>query len=258
MKRFVYIITEGVLDVIFLTELMRQRYSLSEVTRKTSLPSEAAQWLEQFKWPVGDDISRMAVPAPAFLQNDQFIIGVRNARGIGEISKKIRLDKEAFLRIPWSPSAIAVVLDADNESPLDRFGEFASLLESHAFPRPTSLGSVLTKDAIQTGIFAFPDCVSRGSIEDVILPVGELRFPALFAHASQFVEKWPPDAGEEFAELTVTGRKKAVLSAMASLLKPGKNLNASIHDHEWIPSDSDACAVLKPTLAFFDAFLANA
>jgi hypothetical protein len=66
MRRFVYLITEGVLDVVFLTEIMRHRYSLAVVARKADLEIEAAKWLDHFKWPVGEDISRMAVPAPVF------------------------------------------------------------------------------------------------------------------------------------------------------------------------------------------------
>jgi hypothetical protein len=166
----------------------------------------------------------------------------------------MRADDEAFFRIPWKPVAVGIVLDADDQPPLQRFADFATLLESQGLPKPDSLGSVTTKNSLQTGVFAFPGGENKGTIEDVILPVGEMRFPTLLPHASLYVEKWPSDAGPEFGELTPSGRKKAVLSAMAALLKPGRNLNASIQDHAWIPSDPNACAALKPILAFLDAF----
>jgi hypothetical protein len=256
MRKFFYLIAEGVLDVVVLSEIMRHRYSLAIVARKADLEIEAAKWLDQFKWPVGEDISRMAVPAPVFLQSEQWIVAVRNARGISEIGKKMRADDEAFLRIGWKPLALAIVLDADDKPPSERFAEFATLLESWGLPKPDTLGSMTTTDSMRTGIFAFPGDEKNGTIEDVIIPVGEMRFPTLFPHAYQYVEKWPADVGPEFAELTTSGRKKAVLSAMAALLKPGRNLNASIQDHAWMPHDPHTCPALKPILAFLDAFFA--
>ena len=257
MKKFLYIIAEGVLDVVFLTEILLLRFSLPRVSHKPDLTTEAAKWLENFKWPIGNDIKRLAVPAPVLLQNEQWIVGLRNAGGDTKISTTIRSDHEAFLRAAWNPVAVGIILDADDQPALERFTYFANVLESNGYPKPESLGSVATKDSIRSGVFAFPGDGKNGTIEDGLLAIAEIRFPVLSPYASEFVANWTDQSGSDFAELMKpSGRNKARISAITALLKPGKSPNASIEDHKWISNDPSSYAALRPVLAFLDALFA--
>ena len=141
MKKFVYLIAEGVLDVVVLTQILRSEFKFDEVKRKADLPEEASKWLSQFKWPEGDDIKRRTVPAPAFLIDERFCVAIRNSQGITNIRRTMISDHEAFLRLDLNPSAVGIVLDSDDVPPADRFNEFAELLEERGLFAASGFGN---------------------------------------------------------------------------------------------------------------------
>ena len=261
MKQFAYLVTEGVLDVVFLTQVLRAGFGFVVIDRKSNLPQQAADWLGNFKWPVADDISRLAVPAPVFLQRDDCLVSLRNAKGTGNIQKILQADQEAFFRFQLRPQAIGIVLDADDLPPSERFSQFANLLSESNYPRPQSLEAIILENGVRSGIFSFPGKGMLGTIEDVLLPLGLTRFPRLAHTAGEYVESWIKNdaAGpsDDFRELRKpAGSKKAKLSAMAAVLKPAKSLNASMEDQKWIPAQLDGCAELMPLIEFLRNLLA--
>ena len=260
MNHFVYIITEGVQDVVFLTLVLRQAFGLKLIEKQSELPQEAATWLTNFKWPVGGDIARRAVPAPSFVGGDGVFVAIRNAQGLSNISKVMAVDDEVFLRLQWAPSAVAVVLDADDEEPALRFAGIAKLLVQLQWPKPERLEVIAQSSGKRAGVFSFPGAGRSGTLEDVLVPLGNRRFPELARHADDYVTQWMTDAvrtqGADFKLLRKpSGPKKAVLSAMVALLKPTKGLVPSLEDQHWLPASLNEAAELIPLLEFLTRLL---
>lgn len=257
MKQFVYIIAEGTLDVVVLTQILEQMLSLEIVKEKSVLPPEANAWLDQFKWPHEGAISRRAVPAPAFLQNNDFIVGIRNAEGIDKIRRVMNADSEFFLRINWTPSCAAIILDADDDLPINRFADFAELLHEYGYPKPLLLEEIASIEARRAGVFALPGAGKSGTLEDILLPLAGIRFPELKKHAEKYVQDWISvqlaQVGRDHKELNKpSGYKKAQLSSMVALLKPAKPLVSSIEDQKWLPEKLRDCIELEPLIQFLE------
>jgi hypothetical protein len=261
MKRFIYIITEGVHDVLVISQVLQRGFGLIVIENEAGLPEEAKKWLKMFPWPLRGDITRRSVPTPEFLENDTLFVGISNSRGIGEIRKRLNADFEAFSREEnWFPGALGIILDADEEAPEKRFLEFADLVAQAGFPRPEVLDSVAELGKRCGGVFSFPGGGQPGTLEDVLIPIAGTRFPDLHTHATSFVQTWQQQDSAalsgDYKELRKPkGGLKATLSAMVSLLKPGKGLPPSIQDQKWIPDDVSSCVVLKPLMDFLTALL---
>ena len=259
MSRFTYLIAEGVLDVIFLNKVICQAFGFRQIQKHADLPDHAKEWLSKIsKWPIADDITRMSVPAPVFLNNQSSLIGIRNAKGIKNVDATVRGDYETFLRLDWFPDTMCVILDADDQTPAERFADFVPLfqVQERGLPQPSLLGQVAANEAKRSGVFSFPGTGQQGTIEDVLLPIAKTRFGNLSVHAARYVAEWMPSESVDFKELAKpSGRKKAQLSAMTALLKPGKSINASIDDQNWI-SNSVEIPELVPLIKFLaDALL---
>ncbi len=241
MSRFTYLIAEGVLDVVFLSKVICQAFGLTQIQTYPALPGHAKDWLTKTtKWPIADDITRMSVPAPVFLENQTTLVGIRNAKGIGNVKKMIEGDFATFLRLDWFPDTMCVILDADDQPPTQRFADFVPLFHERNVPQPSQLGQIAVQEEKRSGVFSFPGRGQSGTIEDVLLPIAQRRFGNLSDHAARYVREWIPDESSDYTELAKpSGQKKAELSAMAALLKPGKSINASIDDQKWISNPVD-------------------
>lgn len=265
MTTFVYLIAEGVTDVTLITRVLVRYCRMVEIGKKSELPDKAKTWLDGIKWPVGEDIGRLAVPAPVFVQRESILIAIRNAQGLGGMRRWLDADNQTFFRIDWAPDALGILLDADNKQPSQRFSSARAQLDGfESFPSLNDLrdiGKVAdSEDGRRSGIFVFPDNEAQGTVESLLLTLGAAGFPELSDSSREFVERWDAPKGQErlFKELRKpAGLSKARLSAMASLLKPGKNLNASLKDHPWVP-EREPPEVLKPLVRFLERLIQTA
>jgi hypothetical protein len=255
MKRlFVYIIAEGVSDVTLIASILSKYHGMKRVDKIESLDSDLAEWLKDnksYSWPVGGDLSRLAVPAPVFLADDARIAAICNAEGLSKIDIKLKTDFETFQRrVDRFPDSVGIVLDSDEESSSERFTEACSLFKKAMserfdieFPTPFKVDAVAAAPQRQFGVFVVPGGGRRGTLEDVLLPLGRTRFPKLFERAEGFVQGCIRDAVPEVADgrelRKPKGQDKATISAAVSLLKPGKNVNASLQDNDWLPDDPE-------------------
>ena len=88
-----------------------------------------------------------------------------------------------------------------------------------------------------------PDNQSSGSLETLLLQRAKGVYPVLHKKADDFIQvvKNTKDAIPPGSELGSKGQNegKAFRHAMTSVLKPGKTLQASISDNEWVPQAPD-------------------
>lgn len=265
MSAFFYIVTEGVHDVAFLGRLLAVAHGASRIKKLEDLDDSLRGWLGGFKWPnmsgTHHDIARLAVPAPVFyrLATNQ-VVALRNAQGLTEIGKTLEIDREAFSRVQSGPEAIGVVLDSDDEPAVLRFAKLKTALEAVKLPAPPSLGQV-SDGRPRVGVFAFPEPGAAGTLEDLLLALGDVAYPELCAAARSYVDQWrqkvdaePPTS--DWKELKKpAGAKKATIGAMTAVLKPGKSMQVSLEDNRWVSEQTKALACLQPSLAFLSALL---
>lgn len=266
MSAYSYIVTEGVHDVAFLGRLLCVAHGAVRIRTLEQLEESLRGWVgTAFKWPrftgKHHDIERLAVPAPAFYRLDTSdVVVVRNAQGLNEIAKTLDIDLEAFRRLPNGPKAIGVVLDCDDEPVAQRFGKLKLALERTKLPVPSSVGEV-SKAAPRVGVFALPEPGVAGTLEDVLLALGDVAYPELTKAARGYAARWRQTADsapgvEDWKEIRKpAGAKKATIGAMTAVLKPGKATQVSLEDNRWVSQQTKALACLAPCLTFLNAIL---
>lgn len=266
MTDFFYIVTEGVHDVAFIGRLLAVAHGANRIQKLEDLDDSLREWLGGFKWPnntgTHHDIARLAVPAPAFYRlptND--VVALRNAQGLTEIGKTLVIDLEAFIRPQIGPAAIGVVLDSDDEPADQRFEKLKATLEGVKLSAPSSLGEV-SSGTPRVGVFSLPEPGTAGTLEDVLLALGDIAYPELIAAARGYADHWRQRAAAEhqvpdWNEIRKpAGTKKATIGAMTAILKPGKSMQVSLEDNRWVSEQTRALACLQPSLAFLNALLA--
>lgn len=205
----------------------------------------------------GDLLAR--VPHPLFLRGGDAAISVAiDAVSLDSNFKRLVRRLETTLAVVEGLERIGVVLDSDAEPPERRFERLRSDLakgeRARRFPLPSGLGEIASDGRLCFGIFAMPDNRSHGTLEDVLLQCAEASYPELRVLAEKFVE-----GACDLTELTDEDRKdlkkpagprKAEVSAIASVLRPGKALQVSIQDNRWI----DERTLALPRLEAFAAF----
>jgi hypothetical protein len=264
---FLYLVTEGVHDVAFLGKLLCVGWGASRVRTLEGLDDARRSWMGSFKWPLSrggkTEIDRLAVPAPVFYRLQAgTLVALRNSQGISEIGKTLAIDLESFMRVASSPDAIGVVLDSDDESPTLRFEKLKAVLEGVQLVAPTALGGV-GDGTPRVGAFSLPEPGTAGTLEDVLLALGDAAYPELSEAARGYAGAWRTKADGEPASShwkeirKPAGAKKAVIGAMTAILKPGKSTQVSLEDNGWVSDETKAVVALQPCLGFLQALLAS-
>jgi len=263
MTSFMYLLTEGVHDVAFLGKLLTVCWAATPVETMEELDEAPRAWMGAFKWPIprgaNTPIRRLAVPAPVFYRLPAgTLVALRNAQGISEIGKTLAVDLEAFTRIPSGPESIGVVLDSDDEPADQRFGKLRAALESVKLAAPAALGEV-SGGTPRVGVFALPEPGIVGTLEDVLLALGDVAYPELTVAARGYAAEWRKKAdgdptGSDWKEIRKpAGAKKATIGAMTAVLKPGKSMQVSLEDNRWVSDETKAVLGLQPCIGFLNA-----
>lgn len=238
MKSYAYIATEGPHDVEFLAGLLKpwgfQRLKKeSEVDAywrpliPRTFPHKAAGDEE------GDLLKR--VPVPTFFANATHSIALDTAVGIDRLYQRV----EENLSVLGAAPAVGVVLDADAKPVVKRFADLALKLRRIGLPIPDAPNAPgrVSSSAPHCGIFVLPDNAATGTLEVLLEECAATSYPTLLAHAETYIAgidalQLPRAELEEFHK--PAGRSKATIAAMASILKPGKAIQVSLQDNQWL------------------------
>ena len=268
MSRFIYLLSEGVHDVAFLTRVLKHIHGASKIDEKSKLDEPRQRWITGFKWPIGENIDRLAVPAPKFvyIAMSDTLIGLRNAEGISNLRAMLEDDLEVLYKHQALPDTIGVFLDNDKEPQDQRFNKLrAELLKVSSVSGALQLAdklATLGNGSPRVGIFAFPWPGADGALEDLLLEIGKVPYEKLCKRASEYVNAWHEDVGSdthnEWRDLKgQSGVKKAKFAAATAVLKPGRSAVATIEDNRWIGDATKDHAALAPCLAFLRELLAQ-
>lgn len=264
MSGLIYLLTEGVHDVAFLGKLLAHCFDAKQVKTMEELDEPTRLWMGSFKWPLlqggKTPIGRLAVPAPMFYRLPSgALVALRNAQGISELDRTISIDYEAFLRQPLELAAIGIVLDSDDEPHPARYAKLKAKLAALGLVAPDALAEV-SGSSPRIGVFALPTTGVAGTLEDLLLELGGLAYPELSTAAHEYAAGWhakvTDDKSKEWKDLKKpAGLKKATVAAMTSMLKPGRQVTATLEDHRWVSDETQTAECLAPCLAFLRALL---
>lgn len=199
-------------------------------------------------------------PVPLFLgSNSGHSVAIQSAIGDSALVKKLA---SSLAILPGMPSAVGMVVDADTMEVAKRQKSLLESIRKHEdratsgldFPsQPGIVGGV----APRLGMFVLPDNIASGTLEDLLLEAGSIPYPGLRSEAEAFVslarglgELTPADLAEIGKP---AGEKKAVVSAMSSILRPGKAIQVSLEDNRWF----DAPSLSLPRVAALSQFLGD-
>lgn len=232
MIRRSYLVSEGPQDVEFLIQILKH-YGLRRVTRLSSL-DPFWEPLVPKTFPIDDDLVKR-VPVPTFLHNAEFSVALHSAVGLTRLVNTI---EESLAVIPISDLfGIGLVLDADtDETPRERFHSLSARLTSLGLAVPSVPGEVL-KNSPRCGVFILPNNSASGTLEDVLIECAQVNYSDLLNLATTYLTSIDESqlTHSDLRELTKpTGKNKAVVSSISSVLKPGKSLQVSIQDNRWL------------------------
>ncbi|MDP2220644.1 MAG: hypothetical protein Q8K34_10660 [Hydrogenophaga sp.] len=220
-------------------ELCYRLLSASGLKRvqRLSLLEPAFEPLVPTKFPHGDDLQKR-MPVPLFLQNDQWAIAVHSA--VGD-SRLVNALEETLALLPahhWA--GVGLMLDADHDgSPAQRFDAVVQTIKAKymGLPLPQQPGQVMAGRP-RVGVYVLPDNQNKGTLEDLLLDSAELQFAHLLPLARQYVDdaqakgQLPASHLADFAK--PSGHNKAIVGAMSAVFRPGKAVQVSIQDNDWL------------------------
>ena len=267
MSDFLYIIAEGVQDVAFIGKLLTVHHGAARLKRMEDLGADHAAWMSSFKWPIksalGTDIERFSVPAPTFYRvAPDITVVLRSAGSIEKIYNTLEVDVESFVRGASGPATVGILLDSDDEPAETRLGKLRTSLAALALDVPGSFATV-GNGTPRVGVFAAPEPGVAGTLEDLLLMIGDVSYPELAASARAYAEGWRTRAqtdlkGSDWSLMRKpAGGKKAAVAAMTAILKPGYAAQVSIEQNRWLGEHTKRLPGLKPFADFLAALLAT-
>lgn len=140
-------------------------------------------------------------------------------------------------------SAVGILLDADSAiQPLERFNKLKTAVTAHVSNWPNEPGAI-DQGPPRTGIFVLPDNTSSGTLEDLLIESAEVTWPPLLGFSQEFVKAGIEltdalDKAERDQLRRPSGPNKATVGCLANLFRPGKSVQVSIHDNDWVSAKS--------------------
>lgn len=241
MPKYGYLVVEGPHDVEFAYRLMAP-FGLRRVQWERDLDPYMAL-LVPSSFPHGGDLQKR-VPVPLFLRSASHVIAVHSAIGdsrlvaIIEESRELINLKSDFQRM----TGVGILLDTDREIPAaGRYTAIKKGMLAKGFTLPDTPGTVAAGPP-RIGAFVLPDNNSVGNLEDILIECAQSVYPSILATAKTHVDSVRATAAGmniDCDDLTkVPVYNKALVGAIASVLRPGKAIQTSIQDNKWLRDDN--------------------
>ncbi len=232
MPKYGYLVVEGPHDVEFVYRLLSP-FGLKRVQWEKDLDSNMLPLVPR-TFPHGGDLQKQ-VPVPLFLQSQSHAIAVHSAVGDSRLVATVQ-ENSTFIDFTQM-TGVGVILDTDREiQAADRYAAIKREMHAKGFALPDLPGDV-TAGPPRFGAFVLPDNTSVGSLEDLLIECAQAAYPNVLTSARSHVEAARNDAtlehgdGEDLTKTPV--HNKAIVGAIASVLRPGKAIQTSIQDNKW-------------------------
>lgn len=190
---------------------------------------------------------------PSFFQNATHSVAILVTGGDSGLVRQLNITLKLLPDWKDELGTLAIFLDADNKAPLERWRKFCDDAKKQSLPLalPELPGEVAGTP--RAGGYVFPDNKAGGTLEDLLLAAGGIAYPALLHLAREYVERVDlgtgvitgalPDSLSSAVPLTAkdldklkkpSGRNKAILGTVGSILRPGKAVQNTIADNRWL------------------------
>lgn len=241
----VYLLVEGPQDVTFVSRVLVE-LGMRSVEQPEQIP---VRWQPFVDWPklnrdrAQRDVGRENVPfwkifKPALLLHEFGSVVLESVNGNRtRFARTLKGTNQSIDGGLAGLAAVGLLPDGDSD-PEASFQSARDALRTVSLPVPGQHGE-LVQGKPRTGIFVFPDGVSPGGLEELLIDCGQDVYPALVSGAKRFVRDIQNDESvrtlEDFKELrTPQGPSKAVVTSAAGVLKPGSTMQVSIRLDRWV------------------------
>lgn len=261
------LVVEGAHDAAFFGHLLHDRgYRSAQILGKVP-----AFWqpLIPRRYPVDPEgrLDRIMMYPNIHVGPEGSTVGVAVAGGEKKIVSTLRTPLEQ-LGI-GNFHGIGVVVDADRELPTpERFQRVLQSLDGlnhdataegvpgFPIPWPKTPGAVIPGPP-RSGIYLFPDNANQGLLETVLLDCAAMNVPRFRRGADLLVkhlDRHTPAENPDLRSLrSASGADKAVAGIIATVLKPGASLAASLRSDAWLRGE----ARNHPLVVAADSFLGD-
>lgn len=166
---------------------------------------------------------------PYFFTHGEYSVAIYQGRG-----SALRQNLQDILmnRYAGDVSAFGVIIDADDQAPSSISKGYADKLRPF-FPSISDVPGEVIAGPPRTGIYVFPDCKSTGTLDTLLLDCASLIYPEHKQGAEHFLDNLDAKHKERW---NASGRDKALLASIVSVLQPGRANHASFADQrdEWV------------------------
>jgi hypothetical protein len=212
----------------------------------------------------GDLLKR--IPIPAFYSNSQAqVVALLTAGGTAHALVDALDEAVWVLGLSSVPLAfVGIVCDAD-DAPVKQC--YSDLLRRLAHSRdPLGQSYVLPAAPGLTasgnprfGIYVLPDNATSGTLEHLLLESARFAYPDLLQLSKRFVlharrsliGRLPSRDRKDFSK--PHGKEKAIAASVANILRPGKAIQVSLQDNDWLKGR----ALNAPKVQQLSAFLSS-
>lgn len=251
MTRYGLVVVEGPHDRAFVGRVLallgfKSFRGRPKSGRSAHLDPFWAPWVPTY--PRGDNLY-LPLDMPDIWETADWSVGVRAAGGSEVYSTMPQFleDQPEWLRqIQAARGAVGVVVDADEGPPAAVYDRLRAAWSGVLGGLPEALGTVRGGEA-RVGAFVLPDNREPGTVESVLLPLGERALGPLLCRARWFVRTAP---AVHASRLGRSGRLKATVAAAASILQPGSTNTVTIERDDWITSENSDHPALAPFVGF--------
>lgn len=234
MTKYCYLLTEGAQDIAFLIELLKYDRRMKQIQKRSQV-DRFWDGLIPKTFPYNDELNRQ-VPVPKFLEGNGVSIALQGAVGdtklIETIQEDLALIKQEQL------FGIGIILDADNIEPQQRFDKIKEELDKLQIGLDiASQPGIVTQSKTKFGIFVLPDNQSKGTLEHILIECGEHNYKHLMELSQEYISNIDESKLEpaDLKELRKpAGKNKALIGGVSNILKPGRTLQVSLQDNNWI------------------------
>ena len=193
--------------------------------------------LIQREYPPGGDLQKR-MGTPLFLTSDTHGLAVCKADGDARLVATV--EENLSVLDVTQLTGMGILLDADKDKLQSADARYQAMqvgMTAIGHPLPAVAGSVSTITP-RVGAFVVPDNSSSGTLEDLLIECAKGVYPTLLESATKHVATADTDASLIADDLKdfkkPSGRNKALVSSIASILRPGKAVQVSIQDNKWL------------------------
>jgi len=204
------------------------------------------------KYPFNEDRLDRVSPVPDFYINsdNSISVAIKSTEGDSKLIEEldlilISLERKELEQI----KGVSIFLDADDKNANTRIENLYKLIDKDSditFKAESFKNKVGNINGVnmKTNIFVFPNNEGMGTLEDLLIEIGQKEYSDLIEKAINLVESIPKEY--ELKLLKGSKKKKSIIGIVSNILKPGKANQITIADDKWITLEKrESCESLS-------------